>query len=114
MKAFHSTLALCIALAACSGNKTSQPSVSETPGGGSTAPSGRDAATEKKALVRFAQTIPGKERVDLWFGDMKVFSDVAYKEVTPYIEVPAERHEFKVQNSGDTQVTALATNSEGL
>lgn len=52
--------------------------------------------------------------MDLWFGDMKVFSNVGYKQVTPYIEVPAERHDFKLQNSGDTQTNALATNSEGL
>jgi hypothetical protein len=52
--------------------------------------------------------------MDLWFGDMKVFSNVAFKEVTPYVEVPAERHDFKLQLAGDTQTTAPATNSEGL
>jgi len=114
MKAFQSTLALCILLAGCSSNKTTEPSASATPGGASTAPSGQDAANQKKALVRFAQTVPGNQRMDLWFGDMKVFSNVAYKEVTPYVEVPAERHDFKLQNAGDTQVTAPATNSEGL
>lgn len=114
MKAFQSTLALCILLAGCSSNKTNQPTASTTPGGGSTAPSGQAAATQKKALVRFAQTVPGNQRMDLWFGDMKVFSNVAYKEVTPYVEVAAERHEFKLQRSGDAQPGAPATNSEGL
>jgi len=109
-----SALVLCLALASCSGNRTNQPSASETPGGGSTAPSGRDAASQKKALVRFAQTVPGDQALDLWFGDMKVFSNVGYKQVTPYVEVPAERHDFKLQNTGDTQTNALATNSEGL
>lgn len=114
MKALTSTVALCALLAACSGNKTNQPTASETPGGGSTAPAGQDAANQKKALVRFAQTVPGSEHLDLWFGDMKAFSNVAFKGVTPYIELPAERHDFKLQNSGNTQATALATNSEGL
>ena len=115
MKALQSTVALCVLLASCSSNKTNEPSATATPGGApSTAPSGQDAANQKKALVRFAQTIPGTERMDLWFGDMKVFSNVAYKEVTPYVEVPAERHDFKLQAAGDTQTTAPATNSEGL
>jgi hypothetical protein len=108
-------LAVCVVLGACSSNnKTNQPSASETPGGGSTAPSGQSAAGQKKALVRFAQTVAGKQSMDLWFGDMKVFSNVGYKQVTPYIEVPAERHDFKLQSAGDTQPSALATNSEGL
>ncbi len=109
-----SVMAFCVLLASCGGNRTNQPSASETPGGGSTAPPGREAAKEKKALVRFAQAVPGNQRLDLWFGDMKVFSNAGYKDVTPYVEIPSERHEFKLQNAGDTQPAALATNSEGL
>jgi len=30
------------------------------------------------------------------------------------VEVPAERHEFKLQMAGDTQPSPMATNSEGL
>jgi hypothetical protein len=112
-RAFKTALAVFALLAGCS-SKSTQPTASETPAGGSTAPSGQDAANQKKALVRFAQTIPGSQRMDLWFGDMKTFSNVAYKEVTPYIEVPAERHEFKLQTAGNTQVDAMATNREGL
>src|SRR5579885_904775 len=110
MKALQSTLALCVLLAACSGNKTNEPTASNPPAGST--PS--EAANQKKAMVRFAQTIPGDSRMDLWFGDMKVFSNIAYKEVTPYVEVPAERHDFKLQPAGDTQTTAPAKNSEGL
>src|SRR5581483_12339171 len=100
--AIRSALIFCVALAGCSSNKTSEPSASRTPNGGSTAPSGSEAASQKKALVRFAQTVNGTP-MDLWFGDMKVFSNVGYKQVTPYVEVPAERHDFKLQNAGDTQ-----------
>jgi hypothetical protein len=110
---FKSTLVVCVLLAGCN-SKTKEPTASQTPSGSSTAPSGQDAANQKKALVRFAQTVPGNQPMDLWFGDMKVFSNAAYKEVTPYVEVPAERHEFRLQPGGDTQPAAPATNSEGL
>lgn len=111
---FKATLAFSVFLAACGSSTTNQPSASQTPNGGSTAPSGQQASNQKKALVRFIQTVPGNEKMDVWFGDMKVFSNVAYKEVTPYVEVPAERHDFKLQTAGNTQPNALATNSEGL
>ncbi len=114
MRWLQSTLVLCVAIVGCSSNKTNEPTASTTPAGGSTAPAGSEAANQKKALVRFAQAIPGNQRMDLWFGDMKVFSNVAFKEITPYVEVPAERHDFKLQPAGDTQTTASATNSEGL
>jgi hypothetical protein len=108
---------MCAGLAACT-NPTNQPSASRTPSGDSSAPSGREAANQKKALVRFAQTVPGDQRLDLWFGDVKVFSNAAYKEVTPYIEVPAEQHDFKLQHSGGVQPAGefqvLAANREGL
>ena len=58
MKALQSTLALCVLLAACSGNKTNEPTASNPPAGST--PS--EAANQKKAMVRFAQTIPGEER----------------------------------------------------
>ena len=109
------TLCAALPFAGCD-RKSKEPSASQTPGGTSTAPSGQEAASQKKALVRFAQDVSETQSpsVDLWFGDMKVFSNVGYKQITPYVEVPAERHDFKIQRAGETQVTALATSSEGL
>jgi hypothetical protein len=103
-----------VALCACSSNtKTSQNVSSETPNSApSTTPSGQAAAANKQALVRFVQAVPGK--MDLWFGDEKVFSNVAYKDVTQYTELPAERHDFKLAPAGTNQPTAPASNSEGL
>jgi hypothetical protein len=43
---------------------------------------------------------------------MKAFSDVAYKAVTPYTELPADRSTFKLRAPG--QNVDLATNNEGL
>jgi hypothetical protein len=103
------------ALCACSSNtKTSQNVTTETPNGNpSTTPSGQQSAAAKMALVRFVEAVPGSG-MDLWFGDGQIFTNVAYKDITPYKEVPAERHDFKLQPSGKTEVTAPASASEGL
>ncbi|MGH9559683.1 MAG: DUF4397 domain-containing protein [Bryobacteraceae bacterium] len=111
---FEAVLALSVILAACGGN---QPATSETQG---TAPgtSNTQPTTQKTALVRYINAIPSsnsaQNQTDLWFGDMKAFSNVAYKQVTPYMAVPAESHDFKLQTAGNTQPTALATTDKGL
>ena len=107
------SVALVAVLAGCT-NKTNEPTASRSPGTSSSAPSGKEESKRDRALVRFVQAIPDSNRMDLFFGDNKVFSNVSYKEVTPYIEVPAERHEFKLQTSGETQAQPRATNNEGL
>lgn len=103
------------ALCACSSNKkTSENVTSEAPNGQpATSPSGQQTASQNMALVRFVEAVPG-QGMDLWFGDKQVFHGVAYKDVTQYIEVPAEHQDFKLEPSGNTQVNAPATESEGL
>jgi hypothetical protein len=96
------------------GNKTQQATSTNTEGASSQAPSGQQAANQKMALVRFVDGIPGHS-VDLWFGDQKAFSDVSYKKVTQYKELPGERHDFKLAKAGETNPnTSKITNSEGL
>ena len=114
-KLYASTIAACVALtiAGCS-KKTDEPTTSTADGRTSTSPSGREAAKQKMALVRFVNATPG-QAMDLWFGDTKAFSDTAYKTVTPYRELPGERHDFQLRfagraNTGDPN----AKNSEGL
>jgi len=98
--------------AACN-KKTEQPtSTATSEGQTSTAAAGTTAARQDRALVRFVNADPGHATADLWFGDMKAFSDVAYKAVTPYTELPADRSTFKLRASG--QNTDVATNNEGL
>jgi hypothetical protein len=95
----------------CACTKTTEaPSKTQVAGQASTAPAGSEAKAADKALVRFINGTP--EPRDLSFGDLMIFSSVAYKTVTPYKEVPAERHEFKVSGLGATE--GLATESEGL
>jgi hypothetical protein len=71
-----------------------------------------DAPKQAIALVRFVDAMPAADHVDLWFGDARIFSNAAYKDVTAYTEVPAERHAFKVQTAD--AATPPASDSEGL
>lgn len=106
--AFTCLAGLCLVAAGCGGNKTKQATTSTSEGQTSTAPSGTTAANAKVALVRFVDAIPGRP-ANLAFGDNQIFSDIAYRTVTPYKEVPGERHDFKLM-AGQGAVT----NSEGL
>lgn len=107
-------LCACVTFTIACGNKTQQATNTNTEGAASQAQSGRQAAIQKMALVRFADGAPGHP-VDLWFGEQKAFSDVGYKTVTPYKELPGERHDFKLVRSGENNPdTSKTTNSEGL
>ncbi len=107
-------LSACMAFTIGCGNKTQQATTTNTEGTSSQAPSGRQAENEKMALVRFVNAVPGRA-VDLWFGDEKAFTDVSYKTVTPYKELPNERHDFKLTRTGQANPDATnVKNSEGL
>ncbi len=94
---------------------TSQATLTTTPDGKTSgAESGAQAKQWKNALVRFAQADPATGSSALYFGDLKIFSDVAFKTVTPYLPVPAERHEFKLGLGGDGAAAVAAKDSEGL
>jgi len=70
-------------------------------------------AVNKMASVRFIDA--DKVADELWFGDMKLFSDVEKNAVSKYKEAPAERHEFELMPAGSTPAAKpLAKNSEGL
>jgi hypothetical protein len=100
-------------IAGCT-KKTDAPTSSAAEGRTSTAPSGREAANEKMALVRFVNATPGQS-MDLWFGNDQAFSNIGYKTVTPYRELPGERHEFALRFAGAGKDSApKVTTSEGL
>ena len=99
-------------LYACGSNKTTQQaSETKSAAGTSQAPSGQAAKAADQALVRFVNATPAS--ATLYFGDNSEFSDVAHNTVTPYKELPAERHDFKLRTS-QAAGEPLATNSEGL
>jgi hypothetical protein len=99
-----------LGLAACS-RPTTQPSRTADGGAASTAPSGASAKREDKALVRFINATSSSK--DLYFGNVMAFSSVAAKAASPYLELPADRNEYKLFETGRTVGDPLATNSEG-
>jgi hypothetical protein len=97
---------------ACSTNKTAETSSVESSGAGKgTAPAADVAKKAEVALVRFINATTADK--DLVFGDAVAFSGISDRSVTPYKELPAERHDFKLF-AKDDKTNALATNSEGL
>lgn len=96
---------------ACANKTTQQPSETKAGPRESTAPAGTEAKQAEKALVRFANAT--RTPKDLYFGDSAAFRQTGFKTVTPYQELPAERHDFKLMAAGNP-AEVLATNSEGL
>lgn len=97
-------------LAGCS-NPSPYQTQTSTGGATSTAPSGSAARSVDKALVRFINATPAPK--DLMFGDAAAFSNVASQTASPYTELPADRHEYKLYSAGNDAGDPLATNSEG-
>jgi len=98
---------------ACS-NKVTREGTTTTSsnGGSSTAPAGAEAKAADRALVRFINATGDPK--DLYFGDMKAFSGTAPGSTTAYVEMPTERHDFKLFGAGAPAGDPLASNSEGL
>jgi len=94
-------------------SKTTAPSESTVGTKTSEAPAGTDVAKRNNALVRLVNA--RTDQVDVYFGDVKAFAEVDGQKITPYSELPAERHDLKVLPTGKAPVTpTVATNSEGL
>lgn len=99
--------------AACSNEpKQTQPVVSTTDSGTSTAAPAKDAAQRNNALVRVINTT--SNAVDVFANDQKTFEAVAFKQVTPYKELPDTNLTFRVRQAGKDSQQPMAENSEGL
>jgi uncharacterized protein DUF4397 len=102
-----------LGLAACSKPTTENTTTSVNSSAPTTAPAGTEVKAADKALVRFINAT--NQTADLNFGDLKAFSAVPAGGTTPYMELPAERHDFKLYPTGSaTGSEAPASNSEGL
>jgi hypothetical protein len=99
-----------LGLAACN-KTTTEPSQTSTGGSTSTAPSGASAKVEDKALVRFLNATSAPK--DLYFGDATAFLNIAPQAASPYSELPADRHDFRLFEAGNHAGNPIATNSEG-
>jgi uncharacterized protein (DUF2141 family) len=96
-----------------SSSKIAEQSPVTTKGDGKgTAPSSAMARKADVALVRFVNATATTK--DLGFGDAVPFTGVDADDITPYKELPAERHELKLIAKDSHGGAPLATNSEGL
>jgi len=107
-------LLLLVAAACSSEPKQTQPVITKTDSGTSTAPPAKEAEQRDKALVRVINAVPGSTSFDIYADDQKVFESVAFKNVTPYKELSDERHAFRLRQAGQDTAQPLTENSEGL
>jgi hypothetical protein len=70
---------------------TTQPSTTTTSTGQtSDAPSGKEVASQDRALVRFMNADPAGKPRELWIDNVRLFGDVEFRSITPYLQVPAK------------------------
>jgi len=92
---------------------------SSSSGGTSMAPSGERADESNMALVRFINAVPDMNTVSAYMDSSIAFSDVSFKTVTPYREVPDGSHTFhlgdqvSMQAGRDRSDNSLADNMRG-
>jgi hypothetical protein len=108
-------LAVLLIMTACtSESNQNQPVTTTTNTGTSNAPPASEVKQRGNALVRVINAVPGEPSVDVSADDAKVFTGIAHKTTTPYKEISAERHTFRIRPAGKDTAPPLAENSEGL
>jgi len=106
--------ALFLAAACSSESKQTQPVISKTDSGTSTAPPAKEVSQRDNALVRVINAVPATNAIDVFADDQKMFEGVSFKNVTPYKELSDSRHAFRVREAGKDNEQPIAENSEGL
>ena len=104
--------ALFLAAACSSEPKQTQPVVSKTDSGTSTAAPAKEVAQRNKALVRVINATANA--VDVFADDQKTFEAVSFKQVTPYKELADTSRMFRVRQAGMDNEQPIAENSEGI
>ena len=107
-------LPVMLAIGCSSEPKQSQPVITKTDAGTSTAPPAREAEKRDNALVRVINAGSGTQTFDVFADDKKLFDDVSFKSVTPYTEISDIRHAFRVREAGHETSQPLAEKSESL
>jgi hypothetical protein len=109
-------MGLMLATIGCSReSKQTEPVSTEAGKAASTAPaSGEVAKDQGQALVRVVNAAPNAPKIDVLAENAPVVSDVAFKTVTPYKEVPADASEFAVKPASQTAGEPIAKNSESI
>ena len=99
--------------AGCGSSVTSDPSVTTTSSGQSSeGPAGATAAQRGNVLVRFVNADLEGPGADVFSADRKLFSNVAAKGVTGYLEIPRGRKQFKLRAVDGTEDVATIGNRE--
>ena len=114
LRALLTLAALLIAAACSSESNQNQPVTTTTNTGTSNAPPAAEVKQRGNALVRVVHAVPGGPSVDVFADNNKEFTGVAYKTTTPYKEVSAERHTFRIRPAGQNTAQPIAETSEGL
>jgi hypothetical protein len=89
--------------AACDRKTTSPLETKTSEGQASEAPAGKSAARQDQALVRFINADPHGAPRDLWTGDTSLFTGIAYRAITPYVEIPSQATQFRLRETGKSQ-----------
>lgn len=104
MRFLVTILALSTLCAAGCDRKTSAPLETKTSEGqASEAPAGKSAARKDKALVRFLNADPSGKPRELWLGDTRLFTAIAYRAITPYVEIPSQANQFRLREENGTE-----------
>jgi hypothetical protein len=83
--------------------KSGSPLETKTSEGQATeAPAGKAAARGDRALVRFINADPRDKSSELWAGDTRLFTAIAYKDVSPYLEIPSQATQFRLREANGT------------
>jgi hypothetical protein len=107
-------MALLLAVACTTESERTEPVTTTTDKGTSSAPPAKEAEKRDRALVRVVNALPGFATVDAFVGNNKEFSNVTYKTVTPYKEMPDIHEQFAIKPAGQDSAQPLAENREGL
>lgn len=114
LRALLTLAALLIAAACSSESNQNQPVTTTNNTGTSNAPPAAEVKQRGNALVRVIHAVSGGPSVDVFADNNKEFTSVAYKTTTPYKEVSAERHTFRIRPAGQDTAPPLAETSESL
>lgn len=58
------------------------------------------------ALLRFIDADPASSGIDIWSSGARIFTNVAFRAITPYIEVTPHVGQFQLRETGGTQNVA--------
>lgn len=102
-KSLLAALLLAGLVVGCQNNQKEPVRSTSSTGGTSVAPSGERADEKDMALVRFINADPNRNSVSAYMDSNVAFSDVSFKTVTPYRQVPDGRHTFHLGDQASMQ-----------